>query len=49
MILYVCFDAFTSNWQSKLFKKHKVSKMQLMIANYISLERVIHHINKSFE
>ena len=31
MILYVCFDAFTSNWQSKLFKKHKVSKMQLMI------------------
>ena len=20
MILYVCFDAFTSNWQSKLFK-----------------------------
>ena len=33
----VClFDAFTSNWQSKLFKKHKVSKMQLMIELILS-------------
>jgi solute carrier family 35 (adenosine 3'-phospho 5'-phosphosulfate transporter), member B2 len=31
MILYITFDAFTSNWQSRLFKKYKVNKLQIMI------------------
>ncbi|CAD5118568.1 DgyrCDS7256 [Dimorphilus gyrociliatus] len=27
---YVIFDSFTSNWQSKLFKTHKMSSVQMM-------------------
>ena len=27
---YMVFDSFTSNWQSELFKKHKMSSVQMM-------------------
>ena len=50
MLLYITFDAFTSNWQSKLFKKHKVTKMQLMIGiNFWSTLLIFTSITSSGE
>ena len=32
---YMVFDSFTSNWQSALFKKHKMSAMQMMFGTNV--------------
>ncbi|XP_028409842.1 adenosine 3'-phospho 5'-phosphosulfate transporter 1-like isoform X2 [Dendronephthya gigantea] len=32
---YMIFDSFTSNWQSALFKKHKMSSMQMMFGTNV--------------
>ena len=32
---YMIFDSFTSNWQSALFKKHKMSPMQMMFGTNV--------------
>ena len=32
LALYLTFDSFTSNWQSKLFEKYKISTWQMMAA-----------------
>lgn len=38
LALYVAFDAFTSNWQGKLFEKYAISSCQMMAAvNFYSI------------
>lgn len=38
LVLYVTFDAFTSNWQGKLFEKYSISSLQMMaIVNFYSI------------
>ena len=38
LALYVTFDAFTSNWQGKLFEKYGISSLQMMaIVNFYSI------------
>lgn len=38
LMLYVTFDAFTSNWQGKLFEKYGISSLQMMaIVNFYSI------------
>ena len=35
LVGYMIFDSFTSNWQSKLFKKHKMSSIQMMFGTNV--------------
>lgn len=38
LMIYVTFDAFTSNWQGKLFEKYSISSLQMMaIVNFYSI------------
>jgi len=38
LMLYVTFDAFTSNWQGKLFDKYGISSLQMMaVINFYSI------------